>query len=244
MSEEIKVYDKRVAPVEEQSTNLLELVIKRGLPLETIEKVMELQERHERNEARKAYNHAMAEFKSNPPEITKDKKVEYKAGGGTTKYYHASLANVVGLIGKAMSPHGLSATFNVEQGAGIKVTCTITHRDGHSESCAMTADADTSGSKNTIQAIGSTVSYLERYTLLALTGLAKHDIDDDGASARGNITAEQEAEITALIEKAAYKDGGKLFLEWLGVESTGAIPAADFKKAVSALNDVIKARKK
>jgi hypothetical protein len=69
-------------------------------------------------------------------------------------------------------------------------------------------------------------------------------MDDDGVSAGGNITTEQAAEITALIEKAAYKDGGKLFLEWLGVESVASIPAADHKKAVSALNDVIKARKK
>ena len=47
----------------------------------------------------------------------------------------------------------------------------------------MAAGPDGSGGKNAIQAIGSTVSYLERYTLLAATGLATEDQDDDGRGA-------------------------------------------------------------
>jgi hypothetical protein len=42
----------------------------------------------------------------------------------------------------------------------------------------MSAPPDTSGSKNPIQAIGSTQSYLERYTALALLGIATKDMPD------------------------------------------------------------------
>jgi hypothetical protein len=40
-----------------------------------------------------------------------------------------------------------------------------------------------SGSKNAIQAIGSAVTYLQRYTLLSATGLAAKNGDNDGADA-------------------------------------------------------------
>ena len=45
------------------------------------------------------------------------------------------------------------------------------------------APLDTSGGKNNIQAMGSAVSYLERYTLLAITGLSTKEMDDDGRGA-------------------------------------------------------------
>jgi hypothetical protein len=44
----------------------------------------------------------------------------------------------------------------------------------------MNSGPDDSGGKNKIQAIASAKSYLERYTLLAITGLATKDMDDDG----------------------------------------------------------------
>jgi hypothetical protein len=42
----------------------------------------------------------------------------------------------------------------------------------------MSAPPDNSGSKNPIQAIGSTQSYLQRYTALALLGIATKDMPD------------------------------------------------------------------
>jgi len=57
-----------------------------------------------------------------------------------------------------------------------------------------------SGNKNPIQAIASTVSYLERYTLLAITGLTTKDMDDDGKNAGGAIGLYEQWEIK--LEKA------------------------------------------
>ena len=44
----------------------------------------------------------------------------------------------------------------------------------------MGGPPDTGGAKNAIQARASTKSYLERYTLKAITGLSEQDDDDDG----------------------------------------------------------------
>ena len=67
-----------------------------------------------------------------------------------------------------------------DSGEALAVTCVLTHTDGHSERTTMTAGADTSGSKNAIQARGSAVSYLERYTLCGALGLLTVDEDSDG----------------------------------------------------------------
>ena len=189
---EYKVTDKRLGETKEVAVQegpyaAVMMAMQKGYTPELIEKMMGLQERFEANEARKAYHMAMSLFKHRPPDIGKDKSVSYTVPGkGTTSYKHASLANVTNKINSALSEHGLSAAWKTEQNNGnVTVTCTITHKQGHSENTSLTAAPDTTGSKNSIQAIGSTISYLERYTILALTGLATHDMDDDGKEAGG-----------------------------------------------------------
>lgn len=218
---------------------LMMVAIEKNLDLDKVEKAMALQERWEQNEARKAYHDAMAAFKANPPEIEKDRSVviPHKVGGGVTKYKHASLANVTTKINAALSVHGLSAAWKVAQADKlITVTCTITHRLGHSESTSLHGSPDDSGSKNAIQAVGSTISYLERYTLLALTGLATHDMDDDGATANGGpeyITADQAVKIENEL-KGTGSDKA-VFLKYIGAESVETIPAKSYSKAMAAL---------
>lgn len=170
---------QEVLAISNSPADLIRQAISGGTDLDKLEKLLNLQERWENNEAKKAYHRAMTAFKANPPDIEKDKKVAY----GGTKYAHASLSNVTKKINEALSKHGLSSSWSLTQNGIISVTCKITHEQGYSEETTISAPADVSGSKNAIQSIGSTVSYLERYSLLALTGLATRDIDDDGKAA-------------------------------------------------------------
>lgn len=209
--------------------------IDKGMDLDKLEKFMILQERYEANQARKAYSEAMAAFKANPPEIEKNKKVSY----GTTKYSHASLGNVTDKIGSSLSQHGLSAAWTTQQtDKGVTVTCRISHVLGHYEETSLTAAADTSGAKNAIQALGSTISYLERYTILALTGLATHDMDDDGKGSE-EIKYISDKEKSTIIDMMAAKEFDKdrtdKFLKFVGCESVDTIKAVDFPKAIAAL---------
>lgn len=209
--------------------------IDKGMDLDKLEKFMILQERYEANQARKAYSEAMAAFKANPPEIEKNKKVSY----GTTKYSHASLGNVTDKIGSSLSQHGLSAAWTTQQtDKGVTVTCRISHVLGHYEETSLTAAADTSGAKNAIQALGSTISYLERYTILALTGLATHDMDDDGKGSE-EIKYISDKEKSTIIDMMAAKEFDKdrtdKFLKFVGCESVETIKSVDFKKAIEAL---------
>ncbi len=152
--------------------------------LDRVERFYELKRRYEQDEARKAYVEAMAAFKAEKVDIVKDKVVAFSG----TRYTHASIGNVVSVVCEALGRHGFSHRWDTNQVDGlITVTCVITHRLGHSESTALSGAPDDSGKKNKIQQTASTISYLQRYTLLAATGLATRDQeDDDGRGATGD----------------------------------------------------------
>lgn len=208
---------------------LIQQALAGGADLDKLEKLLNLQERWEQNEAKKAYHKAMADFKANPPVIEKDRKVAY----GTTKYNHASLANVTKKINAELSKHGLSASWAISQNGTVTVTCKITHERGYSEMTSLSASADTSGSKNPIQAIGSTITYLERYTLLALTGLATNEMEDDGRGSTDKISAEEAESILENLQ-AIGSDVVK-FLAYMKVEKLEDIRKDDLKKAMNAI---------
>jgi hypothetical protein len=229
--------DTGQAVVGNTPADMIRMAVSGGADLEQLEKLLALQERYEQNEARKAYHKAMAAFKSNPIKINKDKKVGYSTSKGSVGYSHATLANVVDKITAELSKHGLSASWNTNQNGKIKVTCRITHFQGHSEETALEANADDSGSKNSIQAIGSTITYLERYTLLAALGLATQDqVDDDGKGATALITEKQLGEIRDMLIAVGDEQNEAVFAKWLGVEDLRDLPASKFKQAIAALN--------
>lgn len=216
---------------------LLQLAVEKGASLEQLEKLMALSERWEANEARKAFVVAMAEFKSNPPEIVKDKSVSFQTSKGTTSYDHATLGNVTSAVCAGLAKHGLSHRWDVKQADGkITVVCTITHAKGHSESVQMTAGADDSGGKNSIQQIASTVSYLQRYTLLSATGLATHDQDDDAAHAddKTTMTDEHVATITAKCEEISKTMKGTV-LKSYSVAKLEDIPDEEYERIIHRL---------
>lgn len=184
MSENQITQNEAVAPVVVQGMTpnaLLALAIQKDIDLDRLTKLMDLQERWEKNEAKKAYVAAMTAFKKDPPKIIKDMHVEFDTQRGKTSYNHASLGNVVATLTEVLSSHDLSAHWNTKQENGsVSVTCSITHVSGHSESITLQAPPDNTGSKNSIQQIGSTITYLQRYTLLAICGLATNEFENDG----------------------------------------------------------------
>jgi hypothetical protein len=160
----------------------------------------------EADEARKAYIAAIQLFKANAPAILKTKHVEFaNKSGDVTKYDHAVLHEITDIIGDALRAVGITHSWRCsDTGGRTTVTCVLTHSLGHSEDAAtLSGPADTSGGKNSIQAIGSTVTYLQRYTLLAATGLAAAGTDNDGAT-------EGMAEQAIIDWVAALKDASTL----------------------------------
>ncbi|KKM55575.1 hypothetical protein LCGC14_1552520, partial [marine sediment metagenome] len=151
-------------------------------PIEVIERLLVVHERIMAEAARKAYNAAMSELRGELPRVFKTETVSYKTKAGVVQYEHENLANMVEDLSPVMARHGLAFRWRTDTTIpeSITVTCVITHADGHFEEATLSGPPDTSGSKNAIQAIASTVSYLQRYTLKAAVGVAAGH-DDDGA---------------------------------------------------------------
>lgn len=242
MSASQSVVEKRHEP---QSTALaptnpmqmLAVAVQQGMGIETLRELMQLKREWEADEARKAFVGAMADFKANPPEIVKDKHVSFTTQKGTTQYDHATLGGICAAIIKGLAGHGISHRWEVAQNDNrIKVTCVLTHAQGHSENVSLHSAADDSGGKNSIQAIGSAITYLQRYTLLAATGLAALDQDDDGrkAGAPDTITEKQAMDLQALAEEV--KANREAFLSYFDITSLRDLPASKYTDAVAALN--------
>lgn len=200
--------------------------------IEQMQQLFELQLRYEANEARKAYNDAMANFREKAPAIARTRT------GHNIKY--AGLSESLDIIQPLLSQFGLSHQWKTKQdGNMITVECTVTHRQGHSESTSLSSAPDTSGSKNAIQAIGSTVSYLSRYTLFAILGLSSREMDDNGDSAGGKkdevprISERQYLDLLALIADVGADE--KKFNVYYKINDVAELPASKYEAAVKGL---------
>ena len=150
-----------------------------GADLAQIEKMMDLQDRWERKEAEKAYNAAFAAFKAEAVRIVKGRTVN---DGPLKGREYAELHDVVDAVTPALSKHGLSTSWKLtrDDKDWLEVTCTLKHIGGHCEVVSMGGPPDAGGAKNPLQARASTKSYLERYTLKAICGVAEGGDDTDG----------------------------------------------------------------
>ena len=242
MTEAVVVRDTQPTAVAVTPMAMLQLAVEKGASVELLERLMALQERYEANEAKKEFVAAMTQFKEHPLVIEKNKLVDFTGTSGKrTHYRHATLANVCDTIGPVLSSVGISHRWETEQleGGMIRVTCVLTHSRGHSERVWLQASRDESGNKNSIQAVGSTVTYLQRYTLLAATGMAVQDQrDDDGAGGAGprelnpEVRADFEKQIAALADiKAAEVLWAKIADE---CTKAGDVPAYDELKLAMA----------
>lgn len=218
---------------------LLRVSVDRGDDLARIEKLMELERAWKADKAKEEFHRALAEFKKVHVVVTKDKEnKQYSVGDKKAMY--TSLGNLVNTVNAAMAPFGLSASWQIDQTNGIRVTCVLTHTLGHSMSVGLSGPPDSSGSKNPLQQIKSTITYLQAATFQAVTGVIAQDAnsDDDGNDSDATyITADQ---ATVITDKLGESGANKAqFLNWLKAEAVETILVADYERAVAQLDKKI-----
>lgn len=163
--------------VQATPADLLQMAVSKNLDVEKLEKLMQLQQRYEAEKARKAFLRAVTNFQYECPSIKKVRKVSF----GTTKYSFAALNDITVQIRDLMKANGLSYRWELnDNGTNIECYCIISHIDGHSERTMASAGKDASGGKNEIQQRGSTITYLQRYSLISALGISTADTDTDG----------------------------------------------------------------
>lgn len=206
-------------------------LISSGADFASVKEMMALSKELAADQAKQAFDKAIAAAKAKIPTITKNAK------GHNSKSY-ANFAAYAAVVDPILGEHGLSYRFRTEQTDRITVTCVLTHEGGHSEENSLSGPSDTSGNKNAIQAIGSTLTYLQRYTLIQALGLAASD-DDDGhkhgktEQQLRTISEDQQIAIREMIEASGADE--KRFLKIGNLEKLSDMRAADFDAAMAML---------
>lgn len=197
---ELKIIDKRMPANQEvvgndtQPAAVVMAAIQKGMDPAFIEKMLDLQERHEKNEARKAYYEAVANFKAMAPKVKKDKYNKFFDS------WYTSLGNLLDTYNPCLGKHGLSVSFPTpaQTETTMTVECQLAHRMGHTDSISITAPIDQAAigkasgqrSRTPIQDIKSTFTYLRSATCEAILGVSGTEAsagDDNGNSTGGEI---------------------------------------------------------
>lgn len=216
--------------------HMLQMAVEQNADIDKLQKLMDLQERWEANQAKQRFNEAFSAFKAEAIKIIKRTQVK---DGPLKGKFHANLFDVVDAVTPKLSLHGLAISWKLtkDEKDWMEVTCILRHAGGHSETVSMCSAPDSGPGRNAIQARASAKSYLERYTATAILGLAAQDADDDGKGAGGGIeyiTDNQALDLQAMAEEIGVDRDA--FLKYLGIERLAELPAKRFKDAVAALN--------
>jgi len=231
----------RKASKRPNQSELVKIALEGGADVALIEKIIDFQQDLNRTEAVQAFNTAMVSFKKSAPEIIKNAPVDYTTSEGSKiAYDYATLDNVCRAIDDSLAEVGVSYRWKTGRTNenDVVVTCVLFHEGGHSVDTSLFAAPDGSGHKNPVQAISSTVSYLERYTLLAVTGVAVAGLDSDSNSLKVNtISGQQASNIIQLISDVGLtrKKFFKFCEGWLNVSKIEDIPESEFDAVLSAL---------
>lgn len=147
-----------------------------GMTPENIERMMDLQERYESKIAKQEFESARSRLLSDlPPVIAKNRRVSY----GSTHYSYADLPQVMRSVMPALQAHGFSVSFRNESDSRTEaVTCILSHRGGHEATNTRKAAVEPKKGQSAVQSAQSTVTYLQRQTLLAILGVVTDDMPD------------------------------------------------------------------
>lgn len=221
--EAVAIVDKSQLP--ERVHPLVALTMRKPgeVDTETLGKLMDLQERWEANEARKAYTTALVDLKRELPTIIgHDKSVDIRTDKGRVHYTHSSLGAVVAAIIEPLTRYGFSLSWLPWNDKNtVRITCRLTHSGGHFEEATLEAPPDKKGLKSDAQAVESTATQLRRYTACLLLGIATADMDDpkhekpkDTVDANANLAVAKLITDAGKTKKQAEKIAGKPLQSW------------------------------
>jgi len=218
------VVQGEIAPVPEQRSDSAALiqVIERAamnpnVDIDKMERLLLMQERIMERNAKAAYSAALSRLQPDLPTIKRDGKIVITDKANRQNIIQSTPYALWEDINEAIKPklaeHGFSLSFRCGTAPDGKVTVTgvLAHCDGHQEETTMTLQHDSTGSKNAVQAVGSTISYGKRYTagmLLNITSRAVPDADDDGNAAGGRKEPELDESVQRYLEMALDKIAG------------------------------------
>ena len=221
---------------------MLQNAIEKGLNVESLEKLMALHERHEANQARKAFAEAFADFQRECPVVQHSRTASFVSKkGAKIKYSYAEIDKIAATVVPFLSKHGLSYSWDSSfspDGKLLTAICTLRHKDGHAQMATFACPVEENDMRSGAQNAKAALTFAQRVALIQVLGLttAESDVDGEQGAAEGTysyIKPEQIGELERVIASA----GADMtrFLAWIGAPRLDDIRAADYDKAMQAL---------
>ena len=211
------------------------------IPVETVERLFELDRRMRSDAARDAF---YAAFSAAQRELEPVRKL----GKNThTASMYARAEDVCRMLDPVITRHGFSRSISTEDSPlaeHMRFVLTIRHESGHAERHTFDAPVDDRGikgqaTKTRLHGMASSYTYVERHLLMKVWGV-QTVADDDGNRGAGigpsaeTITDNQVADLRALIEEAGAND--EAFRKVCKVDKWEELPASMYKAAVRRLD--------
>ncbi len=214
-----------------ESTSIIQVIERAardpGIDIDKMERLLAMKERLDARAAVEAFNTAFAQMQIEMPEI--DERGQIKVNDVVRSTY-ATFEDINAVVKPVLTKYGFGLSFRTAtKEKKVEVTAILMHKAGHREELSMELDADTSGSKNAVQALGSSISYAKRYTMSAVLNITTRGLDDDGrkGGAGPMLTDEQVKELDELISK---RGGNKAkLMNYLRLRSFAEVPACNFE---------------
>jgi len=204
-----------------------------SIDLDRMDKLMEMHQRLQKDQAARAFATAFADLQADLPVVIE------RAENTNTRAKYATLEDTLDAIRPHLKNHGFSINFHIEQPDGaVVVTGILRHREGHDQRTTLRLPIDTGAGRNAVQAIGSSETYGRRYVTMALLNIASRK-DDDGHAAMNSapppatITEQQAMELREMLESTGADHAA--FLKHAKVPRIDAIPAKDFGSLMTLL---------
>lgn len=219
---------------------LIQTAIEKGMAVDNLGKLMDLQERWERNRAAEAYAEAMNLCQQEMPVVVRDAKNSH------TQSRYARLETVNQTIRPIYTKHGFSISFGEADSpvaGNMRVVADVHHIAGHTRQYHCDVPLDGTGVKGNAmmtgtQGKGSTLSYGKRYLICAIFNVTIADEDNDGNPSDGTLSEDQVYSINDLIddcERLGAPVEMQRFWKWVGVQSLSDLRQKDYQKVVNEL---------
>ena len=180
----VQAEERNLVAVDPQA--LISQAIAKGLPIETIERLLAMRRELKAEWARERYFAALARFQAKCPNILKEKAVFEREGSNKVRYVYAPLDVIVSAVKVPLEANGFSYLITTKQSeTAVTSICHAHHVDGHSEDSEFTIPMDPKAYMNSSQKIASAMTYGKRYALCNAFGIMTTDQDDDANSTNG-----------------------------------------------------------
>lgn len=222
----------QVAKIEQQSaevvsveSSLLDVIAKAArdpaVDMDKMERLFAMHERMQTRQAEVSFSDAMARMQPELPTIKKNGAIMH---GEKKISDFAEWPDINKAISPILSAHGFSLSFKPSNNnKQPSVTAVLRHREGHKEEATLELPLDTSGAKNAVQAVGSSLTYGKRYAAVLILNITVEGEDDDGSAAAPKTIVQAPRDRAFPLGPAKNKTDlkNKIHAAWMEIDECG-----------------------